>query len=258
MPSVKNAGVKPVIDHFREIDVKSPAEIIIEQIKELLSEGVLGPGDRLPSERALAERFGVGRGHIREAIKRLEFYGILKTLPQSGTIVASLGVKALEGLISNVLDLDRNDLASLMEVRFILELHAAKLAATRRSDAELAALKQSHEDFRRQVERGSSALEEDLLFHLKIAECSRNSVLRSLIGLITPDVVTLSRERNTCRDGRSQAAVSEHALVLGAIAARDPNAAAEAMQTHMQRSIEQCAAELPRLVEKRKRVANRV
>jgi GntR family transcriptional repressor for pyruvate dehydrogenase complex len=239
------AGVKPVIDHFREIDLQSPAEIIIQQIKELFSSGVLKPGDRLPPERALAERFGVGRGHIREAIKRLEFYGILKTLPQSGTIVASLGVKALEGLIANVLNLDRNDLESLMEIRFILEIHAAKLAATRASEQEVAELRQSHEEFCQQVESGSFALEEDLLFHLKIAECSHNPVLRSLLGLITPDIITLSRKQDTCRDGRSQAAVTEHAHVVSAIAAKDPISAATAMQAHMQRSMAQCEADLP-------------
>jgi GntR family transcriptional repressor for pyruvate dehydrogenase complex len=248
----KKAGAKPVIDHFREIDLQSPAEIIIQQIKELFSTGVLRPGDRLPPERALAERFGVGRGHIREAIKRLEFYGILKTLPQSGTIVASLGVKALEGLISNVLNLDKNDLESLMEIRFILEIHAAKLAASRASQKEIAALQRSHEGFCQQVDSGSFALEEDLLFHLKIAECSHNSVLRSLIGLITPDIITLSRKQDTCRGGRSQAAVAEHAEVVNAIAAKDPMGAATAMQAHMQRSMAQCEADLPGPVRKRR------
>jgi len=252
----KKARAKPVIDHFREIDLPSPAEIIIEQIKELFSTGVLSPGDRLPPERALAERFGVGRGHIREAIKRLEFYGILKTLPQSGTIVASLGVKALEGLISNVLNLDRNDLESLMEVRFILEIHAARLAASRSSEREIAQLRQSHEEFRQQVDSGSFALEEDLLFHLKIAECSHNPVLRSLIGLITPDIITLSRKQDTCRDGRSHAAVKEHDKVVNAIAARDGEAAAKAMQAHMQRSVAQCDVAPP--VKKRRASAQKV
>ena len=90
------ANERQVIEHFREIDLKSPSDIIIQQIKGLISSGVLRPGDRLPAERALAERFRIGRWHIREAIKKLEFYGILKTLPQSGTIVTSLGAKALE------------------------------------------------------------------------------------------------------------------------------------------------------------------
>ncbi len=69
---------------------------------------------RLPSERKLSERFGIGRGPIREALKRLEFYGILRTLPQRGTVVASLGVKSLEGLIANLLNIEEQDVRGLI------------------------------------------------------------------------------------------------------------------------------------------------
>lgn len=221
------------IEHFQEIELKKPSDVIIQQIRDLISSGVLKPGDHLPSERALVQRFGVGRGHIREAIKKLEFYGILKTIPQSGTIVASLGVKALEGLISNVLNLEKEDLESLMEARAALEVHAARLAAVRASDAEIEEIVQAHDEFRKQVEREDSGLEEDIMFHLKIAECSRNSVLRSLISLIAPDIITLSRKQDTCRDGRFHDALKEHASILEGIQARDPERAAEAMADHM-------------------------
>ena len=224
------------IEHFREIDLKKPADVIIQQIKDLISSGVLKPGDRLPSERDLVERFGVGRGHIREAIKKLEFYGILKTLPQSGTIVASLGVKALEGLISNVLNLEKEDFESLMETRGLLEVHAARLAAMRASDVEIEDIAKAHNEFRRQVENENPGLEEDLLFHLKIAEYSKNSVLRSLISLITPDTITLSRDLNTCRNGRFLFALKEHESVLKGIQRREPERAAEAMAEHMRMS----------------------
>lgn len=221
------------IDHFREIDVKKPAEIIIQQIKGLISSGVLKPGDRLPSERALTERFGVGRGPLREAIKKLEFYGILKTMPQSGTFVANFGVKALEGLISNVLGLEKEDLESLMETRAILEIQAARLAAMRATDLEVEEIAQAHNEFQKQVEKGNPGIEEDSLFHLKIAGCSKNSVLRSLITLITPDIITLSRKFDTCRNGRFLVTVKEHESVLGGIQRREPERAAEAMAEHM-------------------------
>jgi GntR family transcriptional regulator, transcriptional repressor for pyruvate dehydrogenase complex len=225
-----------VIDHFKEIELRTPAEVIIQQIRDLISSGILKPGDRLPPERALAERFRVGRGHIREAIKRLEFYGILKTFPQSGTVVAKLGVKALEGLISNILNLEKDDLRSLMETRALLEAHAARLAAVRASDAEIEGLARAHEEFHKQVAAGTSGLEEDLLFHLKIAEYSGNSVLRSLISLITPDIITLSNRYDACRDGRFVVAQSEHEAVLQGIQSRDPERAAAAMEAHMQMS----------------------
>jgi GntR family transcriptional regulator, transcriptional repressor for pyruvate dehydrogenase complex len=235
-----------IIEHFHEIDLKSPADVIIQQIKELVSSGVLRPGDRLPPERALAERFGVGRGHIREAIKRLESYGILKTIPQSGTIVGSLGAKALEGLITKVLHLEKDDFQSLLETRALLEIQAAKLAATRASEAEIEELERTHEEFCRQAHAGGSGLEEDLRFHLKIAECARNSVLRSLITLFTTDIVTLAKSHETAEDGRFVVALREHEAVLEGIRSRDPERAAIAMEEHIRKVRLQVESYLPR------------
>ncbi|NJO68789.1 MAG: FadR family transcriptional regulator [Bacteroidetes bacterium] len=79
-----------LIEKIKPIEFQKPSDIIIRQIRELISSGIIKPGDRLPAERELAERFGIGRGYIREALKKLEFYGIVKTLPQSGTMVANL------------------------------------------------------------------------------------------------------------------------------------------------------------------------
>jgi len=226
-----------VIAHFSEIEVKKPSDYIIQQIRDLISSGVLNPGDRLPSERILAERFGVGRGHVREAIKKLEFYGILRTLPQSGTVVASLGVVALEGLIANVIGLEKDDWESLIETRALLEIHAARLTASRATDPEIEALRKLHDTFVDQVNRGVDGLDEDMLFHLKIAELSKNAVLRSLVGLITPDILAQSSRMNTCRDGRSGEALGEHGEIMAAIGRRDPEDAEAAMRRHMSRTM---------------------
>jgi GntR family transcriptional repressor for pyruvate dehydrogenase complex len=225
----------PAIDHFHEISRQSPVDIIIRQIRDLLSAGVLKPGDRLPAERALADRFCVGRGYIRQAIRRLELYGILRTYPQSGTFVASPGVKALEGVIANVLSLEKEDFQSILETRAILEIQAARLAARRASEAEIAELAQIHEEFCSQVQQGASGLDQDLRFHLKIAECTRNSVLRSLINLLTPDIVTAAKSRETPQDGRFLVALREHEAVLDGIRAREPDRAAAAMEEHIRK-----------------------
>jgi len=242
MPDSPVTDPSDVIDHFSEIEVKKPSDFIIRQIRDLISSGVLNPGDRLPSERVLADRFGVGRGHVREAIKKLEFYGILKTLPQSGTVVASLGVVALEGLIANVIGLEKDDWKSLIETRALLEIHAARLTAARASDPEIEALRHLHDQFIQQVNRGMAGLDEDMLFHLKIAELSKNTVLRSLVGLITPDILSQSSRMKTCRDGRSGQALQEHEDIMDAIGHRDPEMAEKAMRRHMTRTIElRCA-----------------
>ncbi|MDD5186305.1 MAG: GntR family transcriptional regulator, partial [Paludibacter sp.] len=81
----------------REGSIK-PEDIVISKIKELISSGVLKPGDKLPAERTLALDLGVGRTQIREALHKLEFYGIIKTLPQSGSVINGLDITTLDGL----------------------------------------------------------------------------------------------------------------------------------------------------------------
>jgi GntR family transcriptional repressor for pyruvate dehydrogenase complex len=223
----------PIVAQLRPVLLQKPADLIIGQIKNLLSSGVLKAGDRLPPERELAEQLGVGRGHVREALRKLEFYGILQTFPQSGTVVASLGAGALDRLICNLLDLDRDDIKALTETRGILEIHSAQLAAERASKSEIADIKSALEAFRAEVEAGQPAVEEDLLFHLAIARSAHNPVLSSLIGLMTPDIIRLHKAARVCEAGRASSALQEHVKIFAAIAAHDPKAANAAMSEHV-------------------------
>jgi GntR family transcriptional repressor for pyruvate dehydrogenase complex len=215
------------------IEIQKPADLVMRQIRNQLSTGSLKAGDRLPSERELASHFGVGRGYVREALHKLEFYGVLQTFPQRGTIVASLGVGALERLIANLIDLDRDDIAALTETRGILELHSAQLAAQRASKAAIADIEDALEIFRAEVEAGRPAVEEDLLFHLAIAKSAQNPVMTSLIGLMTPDIIRLHKVSRVCEAGRAQLALQEHVKIFRAIAAHDPRAATRAMSEHV-------------------------
>jgi hypothetical protein len=95
----------------------------------------------VPSERHLAERFGLSRIHVREALQRLEFYGLVRTRPQSGTVVSSTDIRALDGLFEDILAFDRDDLAALLETRAAVEIQAARLAAARATDEEIADLR---------------------------------------------------------------------------------------------------------------------
>ena len=99
-------------------------DIVIEKIKELINSGVLKPGDKLPAERKMALDFGFGRTQIREALHKLEFYGIIKTLPQSGSVINGLDLNTLDGLISDVITLQPYDFYSLVETRVLLEVKA--------------------------------------------------------------------------------------------------------------------------------------
>ena len=219
--------------YFQEIAMEKPSDKIIDQIRSLIKSGQLKPGDKLPPERKLVEQFGVGRGHVRDALKKLEFYGILKTLPQSGTVVAGLGVKALEGLINNVLQIESPDFYSVAETRILLEAQATRLAAKRRTSEDLLQLSRTLEEYRTKVKSEDPAIEEDLMFHLRIAEASKNSVLRSVTMIIVPDMIRYTRELNICGDGRFLLALEEHERILECIRLGDEDAAEEAMKDHL-------------------------
>lgn len=222
-----------VLNNFQEIRIESPVDKIIRQIRELITSGQLNPGDKLPPERKLSERLGVGRSNVRDAIKKLEFYGILRTLPQSGTIVAGMGMTALEGLISDVLKIENSDFASLVETRVLLETESAKLAALRRTDQDVVDIKKALDAYANKVKANEQAVEEDLMFHLKIAEASKNAVLKSLMLIITPDIINNFIQLDICTDSRLGTALDEHEIILQHIVAQEPEKAAEAMRTHL-------------------------
>lgn len=222
-----------VLSNFQEIQLESPVDKIIRQIRELITSGQLMPGDRLPPERRLAERLGVGRTNVRDAIKKLEFYGILKTLPQSGTVVAGMGMTALEGLISDVLRIENSDFAALVETRVLLETEAAKLAAERRTPQDIENIRIALAAYEHKVKLNESAIEEDLMFHLKIAEASKNAVLRSLMLIITPDIIKNFIQLDICTDGRSYDALNEHKVIFNHIINQNTEEAAEAMRFHL-------------------------
>jgi GntR family transcriptional repressor for pyruvate dehydrogenase complex len=222
-----------IINSFSQIELESPVDKIIRQIRDSISNGLLKPGDRLPSERKLSEKLGVGRTHLRDALRKLEFYGIVKTLPQNGTIVAGLGLQALEGLITDMLDLQTKDFKSLVESRVVLETSLAQLAAVNRTDSDIMEIKNAFEVHRDKILNGEDAVEEDFMFHLKIADASKNSVLKSLMLIITPDIMQYFKKHNVCGDGRSFNAVKQHEDLLQYIIDKDSQRAGEALNSHL-------------------------
>ena len=221
---------------FRQIDAPRASDMIIEQIQGLISSGVLKRGVRLPSERDLAQRFGVGRGPVREALKQMEFYGLVRAESQRGYFIAEIGEKALQGLISTMLRGGNHDLGSLFEAREILETQAARLAAERADDSEIEVIKTAHSEFESAVASGSLALDEDHLFHLAIARATKNPVLTSLLGYLTPEIIQMNRDvsKRELGDVASRAeTVEEHREILNAIVSHQPDNAEMAMRSHM-------------------------
>lgn len=222
-----------MLNSLKPIVFEKAVDLIIDQIRSLISSGELKPGDKLPSERKLAEHLGVSRGQVREAIGKLEFYGILRTLPQSGTTVSGLGLVALEGLISDVLELEARDFGSLVEARVLLEKEAAYLAAQRRTDKDIASIEKALKAYETKRMANDVALDEDFIFHLKIAEASKNTVLRSLMIVITPDLLANFKQLEVCNNANNDLRVNEHRIILQHIIERNSEAASEQMGIHL-------------------------
>lgn len=230
-----------ILNKLEEIIIESPADIIIRQIRNLLTTGELKPGDRLPAERQLADRFRVGRSFVRDAIKKLEFYGIVKTLPQSGSYIAGLEISAMEGMIMDILKMDNYDVYSLVETRLILEVNAVKLCALRRTEKELLKLERAMVNFELKLENGlfASSVEDDMIFHRTIAEGSKNLVLKSLLVTITPDIMTNYSKHKMCDTHLIVSKASqEHRELLNAIRNKDADKAEDIMREHLEEVVE--------------------
>lgn len=222
-----------IIETIKAIEVESPVDKIIRQLKQLMTDGLLKPGDRLPAERILAEKFGVGRTYVRDAIRKLEFYGLLKTSPQSGTYVARYSMQMMEGILNDIINFNKDDFSALIEARYYMEINAARLAAQRRTAEDLDALKAAVDAYDAKINAKENAVQEDMFIHLRIANAAKNSVMESMLLLLLPDIIRNIIEKKICGDYRSGEAMAEHHEILRAIADQDEDAAGLAMANHL-------------------------
>ena len=213
---------------------------IIDKIRGFINLKNLEPGDKLPSERMLSDKFDVSRSNVREAIQRLEFYGLLKSIPQSGTFVANIGVIALNGMIDDILRLEETDFRSLVETRILLELKTCRLASLRRTKEDLKQIKDAIDAYKEKVLNGKDAIQEDLLFHLAIAKASHNSTLNKFMLIITPKIITNFAKYHVCDEDRAFLGIQEHKDIYKAIKDRDPQGSKQKMKDHFKDLYQYC------------------
>lgn len=213
---------------------------VVSKIRDLINFKNLEPGDKLPSERMLSEKFEVSRSNVREAIQKLEFYGLLKSIPQSGTFVANIGVIALNGMIEDILRLEDPDFKSLVETRILLELKTARLAALRRTEEDLQNIKEALDAYSKKVRNGEDAVQEDLLFHLAIAKASGNSTMNTFMLIITPEIITNFETYHVCDENQALKGIEEHQDIYNAIKIQNPKLAKEKMKKHFKILYQYC------------------
>jgi GntR family transcriptional repressor for pyruvate dehydrogenase complex len=212
-------------------------EQVLRQIQEQIASGRLKPGDKLPPERVLAQRFQVSRSSIRDAIQALQTLRLVRSRQGGATAVCEISADSLVSPLSEALKEKQGLVAELMEARKMIEPLLAARAAANATDQDVARLE---DVLRRQAEktrRGEPIIEEDSEFHYAIALTARNSVVQRMVDMLM-DLLRENRVRGMQGPGRPQRSLAGHRRVVDAIRRRDARAAQAAMLRHI-REIEQ-------------------
>jgi GntR family transcriptional repressor for pyruvate dehydrogenase complex len=207
-------------------------EEVARRLEQFIAER-MKPGDMLPSERELAEKFSVSRSSIRDAIRRLELVGMVEPRQGSGTVVREVSADAIINPLTAVLVQKRKLVVELLDVRKMLEPPLAARAATHASAADVAEME---DILRRQDEkqrRGENAIDEDNEFHYAISMASDNTVVLKVLDVLM-DLLRETRERSLQVEGRPQKSIAGHRRILSAIKRHDPVAAELAMRRHIE------------------------
>ncbi|GAA1981050.1 FadR/GntR family transcriptional regulator [Microbacterium pumilum] len=205
----------------------------IQKIREMITSGDLGPGDRLPPEKELSERLGLSRNSLREAVKALEVIRVLDVRRGDGTYVTSLEPRLLLEAMSFVVDLhtDRSVL-EIFGVRRILEPAAAALAA-RQLSPETSARLEHLMDETDAVAGVEDLVEHDLEFHQAIVEASGNEYLSRLVESMSSATVRARIWRGITQQGATDRTIAEHRGILDALQRGDSRLAEALMLTHI-------------------------
>jgi DNA-binding FadR family transcriptional regulator len=221
------------------------SEQIVHQLTALVKRGDLQPGDRLPAERTLAEQLGVGRPTLREALRALQLLGILDIRHGGGVFVAELQPDTLLGPLQGFLNLERHDLATVLEARRIVEGAVLAFVANVIDDCSLAKLEANLLQFQALVESTRDE-EPDLSkinklaeqFRAIIADAIDNPILNRALASL--DILsTATRYRMTERGSLVQL-LDNHRRIVEALAAHDPAAARRALEANIDYLCDTC------------------
>ena len=221
---------------------RSLAHDVVDALSGRIRDGSLEPGAKLPTEAAIMEEFGVSRTVVREAISRLQAAGVVETRHGIGTFVVGLGDGSTFRISPDQLG-TLQDVISVLELRIAVETEAAALAAARRTEDNLQALRTALSAFLAAVAEGRDAVNPDFQFHLEIARATQNPRFADLMGTLGGMMIPRARLEpqgplTPEREAYLRRVNSEHENIVEAIARQDAEGARAAMRTHLANSRE--------------------
>lgn len=221
---------------FHRIKPDSVQKGIVQQIKDLIRDGKLHPGEKLPSERTLSEIFGVGRSSLREAMNTLETLGFVEKRDRAGIFVRSIGSPIVSDPLMQMLEEDETKFYDLYEIRKDIEIASADMAARNRTQNDLNRIETILLKMEKNVQKRVRGHVDDLEFHIAIAEGSHNllrvHILKNIFDLFG-DFITYVATKIDQDPKNSAINIRQHNQIYQAINLKDSKSARNKMNEHM-------------------------
>lgn len=221
---------------FRPIRLERVSEKVANQLRDVIGKAIFRAGDRLPSERELAEQMGVSRPSVREAIQILSAQGILETVHGGGSIVKNFTEQEIRKPLEIFLDDDKTKVLELADVRGLMETWAARKAAENRTPQEVDRIRRHLKEMENDFSEGRIRFEVDFRFHTEIAAATHNTIFLHLIDTIYQLIqysIKVYREEVFVSRGDQKIILEHHQAIFQAIEKGDPRLAELAMGDHL-------------------------
>jgi GntR family transcriptional repressor for pyruvate dehydrogenase complex len=216
---------------FKSIKHTKVSDEIVNQIKSLISDGILKPGDRLPPERELVNQFGVSRPSLREALNSLVAMGFLE-LKGKRTYIKSVASESVQNPLSLLIKADTQKIFDLIEVRKALEAWGAFHAAQRATEEDIKRLESIIKEMKKAFDEGRSWEKQDADFHLALAQTTHNTIqthiMSTIYDLLRESVARVFRDR-----AKVKKLLDHHYRIFSAIKNHSPDKAREKTLEHL-------------------------
>jgi len=222
------------MSNLKAVNRVTLGEQVALQLAQMITEERWRPGDRLPAEAELCRVLNIGRSTLREALKSLAFIGMVRMRAGDGTYVAEPSHGLLDRILARGALKSEQDLADVCEMRLLVETELAALAAERAEAADIERLRQLLDEMRQNLNGGDKPyIDYDLEFHMAIAACSKNRMLRQLVGSVRGVLVEWITKSQELPGLRENAQV-QHERIFESIAAHAPERARKEMRAHLE------------------------
>jgi GntR family transcriptional regulator, transcriptional repressor for pyruvate dehydrogenase complex len=223
---------------FSRVSVGRISEIIVDQIRLLMRQGQLKPGDRLPPERDLCERFGVSRVTVREALRMLESAGLveIRVGARGGAFVTAPSSNRVGEGLADLLTLSVISAADVTEVRMILEVGIVPLVCERATEDDLTALEKICERAEAALRHGGYTMDISMEFHSRVAQSTHNPAVEMMVESFRGPILMSLKEAREVAPEMGGLGTKEHERFIEAVRRRDSDDAARIMREHLART----------------------